>query len=149
MPARQTTVAMPVESEILLEVLTSHEACLSWCPVAVEIDGAHRGRFAAGDRAEIRGSLGGRSVSFQLEILAANRDCFALRALGPFTIEASYRFGPALPEGTLVRLDVATSSPRGLAGRLGAKVVDALLGAGFMDTTLERIRDYALAAGTS
>jgi hypothetical protein len=142
MSTRHATTTMPVDSCAVLDALTDRAACLSWCPVAVDVDGPRR--FCAGSQARISGSVVGRPVVFDLDVLTADARCFALCARGPFTIEATYRFEPDVAHGTNVRLEIRTSSPRGLTGRLAVGAVDALLGSGFMDVALDRIRCHVL-----
>jgi hypothetical protein len=133
-----TSATVDGRPEHVLGVLTDADACERWSPVAFEVDGARR--LKAGSRARVGGSIVGRRVEFDVEILHADDRRLALRAQGPIEIEARY---DARPCGPATRLDaeVSVRSRGGLMGRVMAGAADGLLAAGALDSALRRIAD--------
>jgi Polyketide cyclase / dehydrase and lipid transport len=133
-----TSATVDGAPEHVLGVLTDPDACERWSPVAFEVDGARR--LATGSRARVGGSIVGRRVEFDVEILEADERRLSLRAQGPIEIEARY---DARPCGAVTCLDaeVSVRSRGGLMGRVMAGAADGLLAAGALDSALRRIAD--------
>ncbi|HEX3318853.1 MAG TPA: SRPBCC family protein [Solirubrobacteraceae bacterium] len=125
----QTTVdGAPDE---VLAVLTDPEACTRWSPIAFEVDDLD-GRLAGGTHTRVAGRLAGREIGFNLEVLEAGEDRFALKARGPIEIDVDYRVRP-LDDRSHVEARVEVRPRGGLAGRLLSRATDALLAGGMLD----------------
>lgn len=135
-----TSATVDGAPEHVLGVLTDPDACERWSPVAFEVDGARR--LATGSRARVGGSIVGRRVEFEVEILHADDRRLALRAQGPIEIEARYDARPCGP-ATCLDAEVSVRSRGGLLGRVMAGAADGLLAAGALDSALQRIADEA------
>jgi hypothetical protein len=133
-----TSATVDGHPEAVLDVLTDPGACERWSPILFDVAGAQR--LAAGSRARVGGSIVGRRVEFDVQILQADERRLALRAQGPIEIEARY---DARPCGTATCLDaeVSVRSTGGLLGRVMAGAADGLLAAGALDAALRRIAD--------
>jgi Polyketide cyclase / dehydrase and lipid transport len=132
----QTTVTgLPDE---VLALLTQPDAIARWTPVPFELIDLDADRLVSGTRARVRGRLAGRSLEFDVEVLAADDNRLALVATGPISIDVEYRLRPA-PRGSNVSASVSVSG-RGLIGRVIAQATDALLAAGALDLAMSRIR---------
>jgi Polyketide cyclase / dehydrase and lipid transport len=131
-----TCATLDGRPESVLDVLTDPEACERWSPVSFEVDGV--ARLSAGSRARVGGSIVGRRVEFDVEILEADERRLALRAQGPIEIEARYDARPC-GAATCLDAEVSVRSRGGLAGRLMAGAADGLLAAGALDAALRRI----------
>ncbi len=132
----QTTVTgLPDE---VLALLTAPDAIARWTPVPFELIDLDADRLVTGTGARVRGRLAGRSLEFDVEVLAADDNRVALVATGPISIDVEYRLRPA-PRGSNVSASVSVSG-RGLIGRVIAQATDALLAAGALDLALSRIR---------
>jgi Polyketide cyclase / dehydrase and lipid transport len=133
-----TSATLDGHPEAVLDVLTDPNACERWSPVAFEVEGAPR--LAAGSRARVGGSIVGRRVEFDVEILHADDRRLALRAAGPIEIEARYDARPC-GAATCLDAEVSVRSAGGLLGRVMAGAADGLLAAGALDAALRRIAD--------
>jgi hypothetical protein len=133
-----TSATLDGHPEAVLDVLTDPDACERWSPVAFEVEGAPR--LAAGSRARVAGSIVGRRVEFDVEILHADDRRLALRAAGPIEIEARYDARPC-GAATCLDAEVSVRSAGGLLGRVMAGAADGLLAAGALDAALRRIAD--------
>ena len=122
----------------LIEMLTDPRACLAWSPVPLELEDSSTPRLQAGTRARVRGALCGQSVGFSIAVECSDDDRFALRAEGPFAVDVEYRLMP-----DEIRVSVATSEPRGLAGRCLKAAGDALLAGGLLNEALRRLERHA------
>jgi hypothetical protein len=133
-----TSATLAERPERVLDVLTDPGACERWSPVAFEVDGGQR--LAAGSRARVGGSIVGKRVEFDVEILEADDRRLALRAQGPIEIEARYDARPCGP-ATCLEAEVSVRSRGGLVSRVMAGAADGLLAAGALDAALRRIAD--------
>src|SRR4051794_31908475 len=133
-----TSATIEGRPEQVLDVLTDPGAAERWSPVAFEVDGVRRLR--AGARTRIGGSIVGRRVEFDVEILEADERRLALRAQGPIEIEARYDARPC-GASTCLDAEVSVRSTGGLLGRVMAGAADGLLAAGALDGALRRIGD--------
>ncbi|MBV9685011.1 MAG: hypothetical protein JO046_24680 [Solirubrobacterales bacterium] len=130
-----TVTGLPDE---VLALLTEPDAIAKWTPVPFELIDLDTDRLVSGTRARVRGRLAGRSLEFDVEVLAAEEDRLALVATGPISIDVEYRLRLA-PRGSNLSASVSVSG-RGLIGRVIAQATDALLAAGALDLAMSRIR---------
>ena len=131
----QTTVTgLPDE---VLAMLTEPDAIARWTPVPFELIDLDTDRLVAGSRARVRGRLAGRTLEFDVEVLAADDERLALRATGPISIDVEYALRPA-GEGSELRASVSVRG-RGLVGRMIAAATTALLAGGALATSMGRL----------
>jgi hypothetical protein len=131
----QTTVTgLPDE---VLALLTEPDAIARWTPVPFELIDLDTDRLVAGSRARVRGRLAGRTLEFDVEVLAAEDERLALVATGPLSIDVEYALRPAA-EGSELRASISVRGS-GLIGRVIAQATDALLAAGALDLAVSRI----------
>jgi hypothetical protein len=131
----QTTVAgLPDE---VLALLTEPEAIARWTPVPFELLDLDTDRLLTGSRARVLGRLAGRTLEFDVEVLAADEERLALVASGPISIDVEYVLRRAA-RGSEVRASVSVRGS-GLIGRVLARATDALLAAGALNTAVGRI----------
>ena len=103
-------------------------------------------RLYAGSRAQVAGRLAGRAVEFEVTVVEASAERLALAADGPISVDVQYLVRPA-PGGSDVRASVSVEG-RGVFGRVLAGATEALLAAGALRSSLERLgRQLRLAAG--
>jgi uncharacterized protein YndB with AHSA1/START domain len=131
---RTTVAGLPEE---VLATLTEPEAIARWTPVPFEVIDLDTDRLVTGSRARVRGRLAGRTLEFDVEVLAVDDDRLALVATGPVSIDVEYALRPA-PDGSDLRATV-TVRGSGLTGRVLAQATDALLAAGALDLAVRRI----------
>jgi hypothetical protein len=131
----QTTVTgLPDE---VLAMLTEPDAIARWAPVPFELIDLDSDRLVAGSRARVRGRLAGRTLEFDVKVLAADDERLALIATGPISIDVEYALRPA-SGGSELRASVSVRG-NGLIGRVLAQATDALLAAGALDHAVSRI----------
>jgi hypothetical protein len=131
----QTTVTgLPDE---ILALLTEPDAIALWTPVPFELNDLDTDRLVAGSRARVRGRLAGRTLEFDVEVLAADDERLALVARGPISIDVEYALRPAAG-GSDLRASVSVRGS-GLIGRVLAQATDALLAAGALDLAVSQI----------
>jgi hypothetical protein len=131
----QTTVAgLPDD---VLALLTEPEAITRWSPVPFELVDMNTDRLVTGSRARVVGRLAGRTLEFDVEVLAAHEDRLALVADGPISLDVEYRFR-RVARGSEVRASVSVRGS-GLIGRVLAQATDALLAAGALHAAVGRI----------
>jgi hypothetical protein len=94
-------------------------------------------RLVAGSRARVRGRLAGRTLEFDVEVLAADDERLKLVATGPVSIDVEYALRPAAG-GSELRATV-TVRGSGLTGRVLAQATDGFLAAGALDRAIGRI----------
>ena len=140
-----TTVEAPPDA--VLDVLTDPDAIASWSPVDFEVSDLESDRLAPGSRPRVAGRLAGVTVGFEVEVLEAAEDRFALRAAGPVAFDVRYDLEPAAGgRSASLRASIGVRPGRGLRGRILAEATNALLGAGALQQALDRIgRSVALA----
>jgi Polyketide cyclase / dehydrase and lipid transport len=131
----QTTVTgLPDE---VLALLTEPDAIARWTPVPFELIDLATDRLIVGSRVRVRGRLAGRTLEFDVEVLAADHERLALVATGPISIDVEYSLRPAAG-GSELRASVSIRGS-GLIGRVLAQATDALLAAGALDLAVSRI----------
>jgi hypothetical protein len=123
--------------EDVLELLTRPEAIARWTPIPFELVDFDGERLAAGDKVRVCGVLAGRSLEFEVDVADAGDGRLALVATGPIHIDGEY-VARAAALGSEVSARVAVSG-QGLRGRVLAKVTDALLAAGVLNSAVGRI----------
>jgi hypothetical protein len=126
------------ESAYVLQALTDPAACGRWAPVAFTTDQPPGERLQAGTRTSLRGRIAGRTVTFEIHVVAADERGLSLRATGPVNIDVDYRFTPAA-RATLIEAQIALAQTGGIAGALIARATDAMLGAGALRFALRTI----------
>jgi hypothetical protein len=129
-----TVTGLPDE---VLGLLTEPAAIARWTPVPFELIDLDTDRLVTGSRARVRGRLAGRTLEFEVEVLAADDERLALVATGPISIDVEYELGPAAA-GSKLRASVSVRGS-GLIGRVLAQAADALLAAGALDVAVSRI----------
>ncbi|MEA2311846.1 MAG: hypothetical protein QOE28_1814 [Solirubrobacteraceae bacterium] len=134
----RSQIEVGAEPEHVLETLTDVRACEAWSPVGFDIDGLHPRRLRTGTRVAVTGSIAGRRVRFDVEIVRADPERLTLRAAGPVEMLADYIVRPA--DGGS-RVDAAISLRRGTGRGAGvaARLTSMLLAAGALKQTLGRI----------
>ena len=123
--------------EQVLEVLTDPDAIRTWSPVPFEVSNLAGSRLETGSRANVRGSLAGLGVDFEVEVQAADLERLELVARGPIGIDVRYDLAP-VDDGSEVRASVSVSGG-GLRGRVIAKATEALLAGGALQGAAGRI----------
>ena len=129
-----TVAASPAD---ILELLTDPEAIARWAPVPFEVVALEGGRLRSGGRARVVGQLAGRSVEFDVDVLRASDERLDLVACGPILLAVRYLLRPAAG-GSEVDASVCVKG-QGLLGRALAKATEALLAAGALRLSLERL----------
>ncbi len=142
----ETTVArLPDE---VLALLTEPEAIARWAPVPFELLELNTDRLVAGSRARVLGRLAGRTLEFDVEVLAADEERLALVADGPISLDVEYRLR-RVARGSEVSASVSVRGS-GLIGRVLVHATDALLAAGALRSAVTRIgREFEPAAVTA
>ena len=118
-------------------MLTHPEQIRRWSPVAFEADDLDGSRLAAGTRTRVTGRLAGVSVSFELDVRAADTDRLELSADGPVGFDVRYDLGSAADAQLTASVRVRRGG--GLTGRLVANAAETLLAAGALDGATGRI----------
>ena len=121
----------------VIALLTEPEAIARWAPIPFEVMALEGERLESGTRARVAGSLAGRSVEFDVDVLRASHEQLELVAKGPIWIDVKYRVRPA---GSSSEIDASIAvEGRGLMGRVLAKATEALLAGGALRMSLERL----------
>ena len=124
--------------ERLLEVLTHPEQIRRWSPVDFDAGDVGGRRLAAGTRTRVTGRLAGVSVSFDVEVHAADEERLELSAEGPIGLEVRYDLAPA-DDGAELTASVSVRRGGGITGRFVANAAGTLLSAGALDGATGRI----------
>ena len=135
--------------EQLLEVLTHPDQIRRWSPVDFDTEDVGGRPLAAGTRTKVNGRLAGVSVSFDVEVHAADPARLELSAQGPITLEVRYDLEPA-DSGAELTARVSVRRGGGITGRVVANAAGTLLSAGALDGAAGRIvraAESALQAG--
>ena len=132
-----TAITVPGSPSDVLELLTEPEAIARWAPVPFEIVSLRGRRLVTGSRARIAGRLAGRAVEFEVTVFEVSGGRLALAADGPISIGVQYVVRE-VSGGSDVRASVSVDG-RGLFGRVLASATEALLAAGALRSSLERL----------
>jgi hypothetical protein len=133
----ETQALVPGSPSAVLELLTEPDAIAEWAPVPFEIVSIADRRLRTGSRARVAGRLAGRAVEFDVFVHEASGDRLALAADGPISLDVQYVLRPA-PGGSDVRASISVEG-RGLFGRVLASATEALLAAGALRLSLDRL----------
>ena len=142
-----TAIRVPGSPSDVLELLTEPDAIAGWAPVPFEIVSLRGRRLVTGTRARIAGRLAGRAVEFDVTVFEASGERLTLAAHGPISIGVQYVV-QAVSGGSDVRATVSVDG-RGLFGRVLASATEALLAAGALRASLERLGRQLLPAETA
>lgn len=133
----RSTATVPGSPADVLAFLTEPDAIARWAPVPFEVLAFDGERLRSGSHARIAGRLAGRSVEFDVVVLTASDDRLELVADGPISLNVRYVVQPV---GSRSKLDASISvDGRGFFGRVLAKATEALLRAGALNLSLERL----------
>ncbi|MBV9802831.1 MAG: SRPBCC family protein [Solirubrobacterales bacterium] len=133
----ETQTVVPGSPSAVLELLTEPEAIAEWAPIPFEIVSLGERRLGTGSRARVAGRLAGRAVEFDVTVFEASGERLALAADGPISIDVQYVVH-AVAGGSDVRASVSVEGS-GLFGRVLASATEALLAAGALRNSLERL----------
>jgi hypothetical protein len=133
----QYNTTIPGSPADVLELLTEPAAIARWAPVPFEVVALEGNRLQSGSRARVAGRLAGRSVEFDVDVLRASDERLELVAQGPISIDVQYTLRPAGAESE-IEACVAVDG-QGLFGRVLAKATEALLAAGALRMSIERL----------
>ena len=133
----ETETTVPGPPSAVLELLTEPDAISRWAPVPFEVVSLRDRRLCTGSRAQVAGRLAGRAVEFDVTVFEASGERLALAADGPISIGVQYVLRQ-VPGGSDVKASVSVDG-RGLFGRVLASATEALLAAGALRVSLERL----------
>jgi uncharacterized protein YndB with AHSA1/START domain len=133
----RTTAIVPGSPADVLELLTEPDAIARWAPVPFEVLALDGARLRSGGRARVAGRLAGRSVEFDIDVLQVSDERLELIADGPISLDVRYQLRAAVG-GSKVDASVSVEG-RGLLGRVLAKATEALLAAGALRVSLDRL----------
>jgi polyketide cyclase/dehydrase/lipid transport protein len=133
----ETQTTVPGSPSAVFELLTEPGAIAEWAPVPFEVVSLDGRRLYPGSRARVAGRIAGRAVEFDVTVSEASGDRLALVADGPISIDVQYDVSP-VPGGSDVRASVSVEG-RGLFGRVLASATEALLAAGALRSSLDRL----------
>ena len=132
-----SNATVPGSPTDVLEFLTEPEAIARWSPVPFEVVALEGARLTAGSHARVAGQLAGRSVEFDVDVARASDGRLELIAQGPICIDVKYTVRPA-GSSSEVEASIGVEG-RGLFGRVLAKATEALLAAGALRMSLDRL----------
>jgi hypothetical protein len=121
----------------VLDLLTEPEAIARWAPIPFEVLELDGTRLRSGSHARVAGRLAGRAVEFDVDVLRASGERLELVAEGPISLGVRYLLRPSAG-GSEVDASVSVQG-QGLFGRVLAKATEALLAAGALRLSLERL----------
>ena len=132
--AHATATSAPHE---VVQLLTDPNAIARWAPIPFEILEIDNQRLHPGATVRVSGQLAGQSAEFSVHVLEVSDERLALLARGPVSLEVEYAVRPAQP-GSRIHASVSVLG-HGLVGRLLAKATGALLAAGALQSSLNRL----------
>lgn len=133
----RSNTTVPGSPAEVLAFLTEPDAIARWAPVPFEVLALDDRRLCSGSHARVSGQLAGRSVEFAVDVLHASDDRLELVADGPISMDVRYVLRPV---GDRSEIDASVSvAGRGLFGRILAKATEALLAAGALNLSLDRL----------
>ena len=130
------TIATSAPHEVL-DQLTDPAAIARWAPVPFEVLDLDEQRLYPGATVGVRGQLAGQRTEFSVHVLEVSDERLTLVAEGPILLEVEYDVRPA-NRGSAIRASVSVLG-HGLIGRLLAKATEALLAAGALQSSLNRL----------
>ena len=105
--------------------------------VAFELLELDTERPEPGSSARVRGQLAGQNVEFAVNVLELSRDRLALVADGPISLDVEYAVRRSVTGGD-IRASISMKG-HGILGRLLAKATEALLAAGALQSSMNRL----------
>ena len=139
--AHTTAIFAPHE---VLARLTDPASIARWAPVPFEVVEHDEECLYPGANVRVRGQLAGQSAEFWVHVLEVSDERLTLVAQGPISLEVEYAVRPALC-GSRIHASISVLG-KGLVGRLLAKATEALLAAGALQASLNRLADRPTAA---
>lgn len=133
----QSTATVSASPTDVLALLTDPEAIARWAPVPFEVLALDSPRLESGSRARVAGRLAGRSVEFEVDVHDVSDGRLELTAKGPISLDVLYQLEP-IGAGSGIDASVSVEG-KGLFGRVLAKATEALLAAGALRLSLERL----------
>jgi hypothetical protein len=133
----QSNATVPGSPADVLTLLTEPDAIVRWAPVPFEVLALDSPRLESGSRARVAGRLAGRSVEFDVDVRNASDERLELTARGPILLNVLYQLRAA-GDGSDIGASVSVEG-NGLFGRVLAKATEALLAAGALRLSLERL----------
>jgi hypothetical protein len=134
--SRSSTTVCGSPAEVLA-LLTEPQAIARWAPIRFKLVALDGSRLEAGSRARVAGNLAGRAVEFDVDVLEASDQRLELVADGPISLNVRYALRPSVG-GSEVEASIEVGG-RGLLGRVLAKATEALLAAGGLRGSLDRL----------
>ncbi len=137
MASWQMRTCVETEPERVVELLSDPAACERLSPVPLELQRLDGERLAAGRRGRVVAGIAGRGVGFDVQVVEADGTHMAVRASGPFEVDALYE---ALPRGSTTELcaSVSLRAGNGVVGRLLRRAAEAVLESGALDASMSR-----------
>ena len=139
--AHTTVTTTPHE---VAQLLTDPEAIARWAPISFEILEPEQERLHQGAYVRVRGQLAGQNAEFAVHVLEASDERLVLIAQGPISLAVEYDVSP-VRRGSAIRASVSVLG-HGLIGGLLAKATEALLTAGALQSSLNRLAPQPTAA---
>jgi len=134
--------AIGADPEQVMEVLTRPCAIAAWAPVPFEVEGLRSHRLETGSTARVAGKLGGKDLTFDVEVHEATDDALRLTASGPFVeMDVSYDVR-RLDEWSQVRAEIDVRG-KGVMGRFVARAVEGFLAGGALNSALNQLAQAA------
>jgi len=133
----RSSTTVPGSPSDVVGLLTDPGAIARWALVPFEVLALDGERLRSGDRLRVSGRLAGRSLEFEVDVLQASDERPELAAEGPISIDVRYTIQPAT-SGSEIDAAVCVDG-HGLLGRVLAHATDALLAAGALRLSLERL----------
>jgi hypothetical protein len=121
----------------VVQLLTEPDSIARWAPIPFEVVDLDRRRLYPGAIARVRGQLAGQGAEFSVHVLEVSDEGLTLVAQGPISLEVEYDVRRA-HLGSAIRASVSVLG-HGLVGRLLAKATEALLAAGALQSSLNRL----------
>src|SRR4051795_13376304 len=130
--------AIASQPEQVMEILTRPCAISSWAPVPFQVEGLSSDRLETGSRARVAGMLGGKELSFDVEVHEASDEALRLTASGPFVeMDVAYDF-QSLADYSHVHASIDVKG-KGVMGRFVAKAVEGFLAGGALNGALAEL----------
>lgn len=132
-----STATVPGSPSEVIRFLTEPDAIARWAPIPFKVLALDGARLESGSHARVAGSLAGRSVEFDVDVLRASDELLELVADGPISIDVKYRLRDA-GDSSHVEASIGVEG-RGLFGGLLAKATGALMAGGALRMSLARL----------
>jgi hypothetical protein len=140
----RSNTTVPGAPDQVIELLTEPDAIARWAPVPFDVIELDPWRLESGSHARVVGRLAGRSVEFDVDVLEASDERLELVANGPIALGVRYLLRPS-DDGSEVDASISVEG-KGLFGRVLAAATEALLAAGAIHLSLDRLAGELRAA---